>query len=198
MKLDYPATQRNKDALLEVLREHLPERGVVLEIASGSGQHAIHFARHLVDITWQPSSRELEERASIDAYRAAAPGLENLRHALALDVHDDPWPIASAEAIVCINMIHIAPWQATLDLFAGAARLLGPGGVLITYGPYRFEGVTAPSNERFCQSLRARDPRWGVRDLVDLEQVARAQGISRSATESMPANNHSLVWTRDG
>lgn len=196
MKLDYPATSRNRDAILQVLTRELPRSGLVLEIASGSGQHAAYFARHLPGVTWQPSSREPEERASIAAYRADG-GPANLAEPLALDVHDDPWPVASADAVVCINMIHISPWEATIALFRGASERLLSERPLLTYGPYRFSGRhVSESNERFDASLRMRDPRWGVRDIDDLQALAARTGFCLAATHAMPANNHVLVWRR--
>jgi SAM-dependent methyltransferase len=192
-----PAAARNRKPIRDVLSRVLPAAGRVLEIASGSGEHAVHFARAFPALTWQPSDPSAEARASIAAWRAEAK-LENLAPPLALDVSDAAWPevAGGAEAIVCINMVHISPWQATLGLFAGAARVLGPGGVLYLYGPYRFAGVyTAESNAAFDRSLRARDPSWGVRDLDDLTAVARGHGFALADTVAMPANNHSLIFT---
>ncbi|MBL8619826.1 MAG: DUF938 domain-containing protein [Myxococcales bacterium] len=190
-----PATARNRAPILEVLHEVLPGRGLVLEIASGTGEHAVHFAAALPDLTWQPSDPDPDNRASIAAWRDEA-ALPNLRPPLALDV-TAPWPIAAAEAIVCINMIHIAPWEAALALFAGAARVLPAGGPLVTYGPYRFGGAfTAPSNAAFDADLRRRDPRWGVRDVSDLETAAAAAGLALIGTFGLPANNHAIVWRR--
>lgn len=196
-RLHAPATARNRDPILEVLRRVLPVRGLVLEIASGSGEHGVHFARNLPGITWQPSDADPEARGSIEAWRASeAP--PNLLAPLDLDVRREPWPIARADAIVCINMIHIAPWEATPALFAGASRLLAPGAPLVLYGPYRFGGVTAPSNVEFDASLRARDPRWGVRDETDITRVAEERGFARRDVVAMPANNHCLVYERSG
>jgi len=194
MKQFAPATERNREPILGVLRRVLPEHGLVLEIASGTGQHAVAFAGALPAITWQPTDRDPVSLASIAAYRADA-DLPNLRPPLALDVETWPWPVDHADAIVCINMIHISPWSATVALFAGAARALPPTGVLVTYGPYRFRGqFTAPSNQAFDDSLRARDPRWGVRDVVDLEAEAARAGLLLKETVALPANNHALVW----
>lgn len=189
-----PAADRNAAPILDVLRRVLPARGLVLEIASGSGQHAVHAARALPDLTWQPSDPDADARASIAAWHAEV-ALPNLRAPLALDV-TQPWPIDIADAIVCINMVHIAPWAAALALFAGAAAHLRADGVLYLYGPYRFEGVTAPSNDAFDASLRARDPAWGVRDVRELEPAAAAHGLALVETVAMPANNHSLVFRR--
>ena len=190
-----PATARNRAPILAVLQEVLPGRGLVLEIASGTGEHAVHFAAALPDLTWQPSDPSEDARASIAAWRDEA-ALPNLRAPLPLDV-TAPWPVDAADAIVCINMIHIAPWEATLALFAGAARVLPPGGPLVTYGPYRFGGAfTAESNAAFDADLRRRDPRWGVRDVVDLEAAAIAAGLALIGTFGLPANNHAIVWRR--
>lgn len=191
-----PAAERNATPILEVLRRVLPDRGLVLEIASGTGQHAAHVARALPALTWQPSDPDPDARASIAAWCAEV-ALPNLRPPLALDV-TRPWPIDAADAIVCINMVHIAPWTAALALLAGAAARLPAGGPLYLYGPYRFDGVTAPSNEAFDASLRARDPAWGVRDVRDLEAAAAAQGLALVETVAMPANNHSLIFRRRG
>lgn len=196
MKLNYPATQRNKHAILDALRSHLPATGTVLEIASGSGQHAVHFASELPHLTWQPSSLEAEERASIAAYQRDH-AVANMRPPVALDVTQDPWPLQTADAVVCINMIHIAPWTASEALFAGAARLLSSGAPLITYGPYRFNGRhVSESNVAFDASLRQRDERWGIRDVDTLEALGRETGFSRETTLALPANNHLLVWRR--
>ncbi len=192
MKQQAPATARNREAIREVLARYLSEPGLVLEIASGTGEHALHMARAFPHIEWQPTDPDPVALASIAAWRADA-GLPNLRAPLALDVTAS-WPIAAAAAIVCINMIHISPWEATLALFAGAARTLAPTGLLYTYGPYRFDGQTAPSNESFDASLRARDSRWGVRDVRDLGTEATAHGFTLEAVIEMPANNHSLIF----
>ena len=192
-----PAAARNREPIRDVLARVLPAAGRVLEIASGSGEHAVHFARAFPRLAWQPSDPSPAARDSIAAWRAEAQ-LANLSPPLALDVSDDAWPAraGAAEAIVCINMVHISPWQATLGLFAGAARVLGPGALLYLYGPYRFAGVyTAESNAEFDRSLRARDASWGVRDLDDLTAVARSHGFALVDTVAMPANNHSLIFT---
>ncbi len=195
MKQHAPATERNQEAILEVLARALPASGLVLEIASGTGQHAVAFARAFPGIAWQPTDVEPRSLASIEAYRAEA-SLSNLRAPLVLDVTAEPWPVTEADAIVCINMIHISPWEASVALFGGAARRLPPGAPLVTYGPYRFDGVTAPSNEDFDRSLRSRDPRWGVRDVAELRALADASGLELRETVAMPANNHTLVFRR--
>ncbi|HLL23020.1 MAG TPA: DUF938 domain-containing protein [Kofleriaceae bacterium] len=191
MKQASPATARNKEPIREVLATVLPSAGVVLEIASGAGEHAVHMARAFPALAWQPTDPDEVALASMAAWRAEV-DLPNLRAPMRLDVRDPAWP--AADAIVCINMIHISPWQASLALLAGAARTLGPGGVLVTYGPYRFDGVTAPSNEAFDRSLKSRDPAWGVRDVADL--AAAAVDFELAPPIAMPANNHVLVFRR--
>lgn len=200
MKQHAPATARNREPIREVLATCLPERGVVLEIASGSGEHAVHMARAFPNTEWQPTDPDETALASIAAWRDEVQ-LPNLRAPQMLDVHDDVWP--QADAIVCCNMIHIAPWEATLALFAGAARMFDaarststPGPLLFTYGPYRFDGQTASSNEDFDRSLKSRDPRWGVRDVTELLVVAKSHGFALEQAVPMPANNHSLLWRR--
>lgn len=194
MKKSAPAALRNREPIREVLARHLPASGTVLMIAEGSGEHAHHFARSFPALTWQPTDIDPEALASIEAWRVES-GLANFAPPVALDVTTDPWPVAHADAITCINMIHISPWEATLGLFAGAARTLAPGGLLYLYGPYRFGGTfTAPSNEAFDASLRSRDARWGVRDVKDLEKAAT--GFALREIIAMPANNHSLIFRR--
>jgi len=187
---------RNRDAILEVLRRVLPSVGLVLEVASGTGQHVAHFAQQLPDLEWQPTDLDPESRASARAWTHAL-GLVNVRPPLALDVTDPgAWPVA-ADAIFCANMVHIAPWACCLGLLDGAARLLPGGRRLVTYGPYRFGGrFTAESNARFNASLEARDASWGVRDVDDITREAVARGFDLEETVEMPANNHLLVWRR--
>lgn len=199
MKLDYSATQRNKHAILEVLRRLVDPGSRVLEIASGSGQHAVHFAANLPGVSWQPSSYEANERASIEAYRRDHAELKNLAAPIAIDVRDDDWATGTFDAIFCANMLHIAPWTAAEGLFRGAGRLLGSDGLLITYGPYRFDGAwTAESNAMFDARLRERDPSWGVRDTRDLEVLGAAADLVLVDTIVMPANNHVLVFRKPG
>lgn len=194
MKQHAPATARNREPIRAVLSRVLPRSGSVLGIADGSGEHAVHFAQSFPDLVWQPSDRDDAALASIEAWREEAQ-LPNLRAPVRLDVTDPVWPVTEADAMTCINMIHISPWEATLGLFAGAARLLAPDALLYLYGPYRFEGAfTAPSNEAFDQSLKSRDPRWGVRDVVELEKAAT--GFALREVIPMPANNHSLIFRR--
>jgi hypothetical protein len=177
----------------------LPATGLVLEVASGSGEHALHLAAALPHLVFQPSDPDPAARASIDAWAAGA-GLPNLRPALALDAAAPPaaWPIARADAVLCINMIHIAPWEAALGLVAGAARLLvAPGAPLVLYGPFRRGGAhTAPSNAAFDASLRAQDPRWGVRDLEAVAGAAAEAGFGPPEAIAMPANNLTVVFRR--
>ncbi len=187
-RMTAPAAARNRDAILAVLRAHLPATGLLLEIASGTGEHAAHFATNLPDWRIQPSDPVAERRASINAWCAE---LANVMPALALDATHE-WPIAQVDAVLCCNMIHIAPWEATLGLLRNAARL---GALLILYGPYFQDDVlTAPSNRAFDTDLRARDPRWGLRRLEDV--VAAAVGYSVAAVEVMPANNLCVVLRR--
>jgi len=191
-----PATERNREPILAILREVLPARGTVLEIASGTGEHAVHFATALPDLLWQPSDPDPSAIASARAWGEAA-RLPNLRPPLPLDASAADWPIAEADAILCINMVHISPWEATEGLIAGAARLLERGGPLFLYGPYRRAGTAiAPSNEAFDASLRSRDPRWGLRDLEAVVGLAETAGFALEAVHEMPANNLSIVLRR--
>jgi SAM-dependent methyltransferase len=191
-----PAAARNAAPIAAVLSDVLPARGLVLEIASGSGEHAVHFARMFPGLLFQPSDPEPAALRSILAWRAEA-SLFNLLPAVALDVRAAEWPVAVADAILCINMIHISPWAATAGLMRGAGRLLAPGASLYLYGPYRQAGVeTAPSNEAFDESLKARDPSWGLRDLEAVVAEAEANGFRLERTVAMPANNLSVVLRR--
>lgn len=194
-RLFAPAAARNRDAILAMLRRRLPSRGLVLEIASGSGEHALHFAQNLgPGIAFQPTDADADARASIDAWATGAP---NVREALALDAAALPWPVAAADAVVCINMVHIAPWAATLGLMRGAAAVLEAGAPLILYGPFRRDGAhTAPSNADFDADLRLRDPAWGLRDLEAVVAAAAANGFAPPIIEAMPANNLSLIFHR--
>ncbi len=195
-RLHSPSVERNRDPILAVLRPLLDGARSVLEIASGSGGHVVHFAAALPAVTFQPTDPDAASRASIDAWVAES-ALANLRPALALDVIAQPWPVESADAVVCINMIHISPWAATLGLMRGAAQVLRPGGLLFLYGPYRRGGAhTADSNETFDRSLRARNIAWGIRDLEDVAQAAQAEGFGAPTIEPMPANNLSVIFRR--
>jgi SAM-dependent methyltransferase len=191
-----PAAERNKGPILEVLTRVLPARGLALEIASGTGQHVVHFAKSLSGWTWQPSDPDPEARESI-ALRVAEAQLPNLRAPLELDVCQLPWPVPTADAVVCINMIHIAPWRATRALFEGAQALLQKDCVLLLYGPYRrLDRPTAPSNEQFDADLRARDPEWGLRNIEAVSEVAHSGGFALTEIVDMPANNLSLVFKK--
>jgi len=191
-----PATERNREPILAVLRNVLPASGTVLEIASGTGQHAVHFAAAFPGLAWQPSDPDSAARESIAAWTAHA-GLANVRAPLDLDVCRQPWGIDAADAMVCINMLHISPWAAAEALFAGAGKLLKPGGVLYLYGPYRRGGAhTAPSNAAFDAQLRATDPDWGVRDMEDVVALGAAHGLRCDEPVPMPANNFSLVFRK--
>jgi SAM-dependent methyltransferase len=191
-----PAVARNRDPILAVLRRHLPVQGTVLEIAAGTGEHAAYFAPRFPHLVWQPSDVDAEALASIEAHRAAADA-PNLRAPIELDVTAPAWPVAHADAVVSINMIHIAPWAAAEGLFAGADRLLATGLVLYLYGPFKENGAhTAPSNAAFDASLRARDPQWGVRDLADVRALAERHDFDFVERVAMPANNLSVVFRR--
>jgi len=191
-----PATERNREPILAVLRDVLPATGTVLEVASGTGQHAVHFAGALSGLDWQPSDPDATSRHSIAAWTAHA-GLTNIRPPLALDVQRRPWGIERADAIVCINMIHISPWASTQGLFAGAEEILAKGGVLFLYGPYRRNGEhTAPTNAAFDEQLRAANADWGVRDMEAVIALGATHGLQCEAQLPMPANNFSLVFRR--
>jgi SAM-dependent methyltransferase len=192
-----PATARNRDAIVAVLERHLPEQGLVLEVASGSGEHVLHFARAFPSLDWQPSDPDEAALRSIAAWSAEA-GLPNVRAPVRIDASRADWPVPAADAILCINMIHISPWEATLGLLSGAARLLPPGGLLYTYGPYLQDGVeTAPSNRAFDASLRAQNPAWGIRSVAAVAQAAAERGLALREIVPMPANNLSLIFRRD-
>ena len=193
-----PSTARNRDPILRVLQRVLPADARVLEIASGAGEHAVHFARAMPGQTWQPSDPDAAARASIAAW-IAHEGLANVLPPRAIDVRAAIWDAEPEyDAIVAINMIHISPWEATLGLLAGAGRHVRDAGVLYTYGPYKREGRhTAPSNQEFDAWLKDRDPAFGVRDVDKVAQAARAQGLALRETVEMPANNLSLVFVRN-
>ncbi len=193
-----PHVARNADPIAQVLKPLLPKSGLVVEVASGTGEHVVHLARLFPDLSWQPSDPDPAARRSIEAWREAA-GLANLRSPIALDASSPSWPLESADALLCINMIHIAPWAATIGLMAGAARLLRVDALLYLYGPYRQAGVpTAPSNEAFDLSLKARDPAWGLRSVEDVTAAADQHGFRRERIVEMPANNLSIVFRRRG
>jgi hypothetical protein len=196
MKRHAPATARNRQPILDVLRSRLPADGLVLEVASGSGEHVVHFAATLRHLVFQPSDPSATARASIDDW-AGASGLANVRPAVALDAEAPIWPVERAAAVLCSNMIHIAPWSAAIGLIAGASRALPADGLLYLYGPYRRAGRhTAPSNDAFDRDLRERNAAWGVRDLEAVTELAAAHGFEAPEIIDMPANNLSLAFRR--
>jgi len=191
-----PHVPRNRDPILDVLRLILPPKGLVLEVASGSGEHAAYFAQNLRALDWQPSDPDQEALASATAHRAEA-SLPNLLPPLPLDVTAAQWPVDRADTVICCNMIHIAPWAACEGLIAGAARVLAAGGLLYLYGPYKIGGRhTAPTNQAFDERLRAQNPAWGIRDLDDVTALAARHGFALAETVSMPANNLSVIFRR--
>ena len=193
-----PATARNRAPILAVLQRVLPAHARVLEIASGAGEHAVFFAHAMPGVIWQPSDPDADARASIAAW-IEAETLGNISPPLDIDARAENWgvPNESFDALVAINMIHISPWEATLGLMAGAGRVVKPGGVLFLYGPFMRDGAhNAPSNEAFDASLKARDSRWGVRDVADVERAGSAHGLALAEIVEMPANNLSLVFAR--
>lgn len=196
MKQAWPAPERNKEPILAVLRRVLPATGTLLEIASGSGQHAAHFARALPGLTWQPSDNDADNLVSIGAWVDES-GLSNLLSPIALDVRSPHWNVGTLAAAFNANMIHIAPWECCVGLFDGLERHLAAGGVFVLYGPFRISGAhTAPSNAEFDAGLRARDPSWGVRDVEAVEAEAARVGLTLRERVAMPANNQSLVFVR--
>ena len=191
-----PATLRNRDAIAAVLAEWLPATGTVLEVASGSGEHIVHFAATFPALDWQPSDPDPAGLVSIAAWCGEA-GLAKIAPPLALDASAGEWPIEYADAILCINMVHISPWAATLGLLAGAAQLLPSGAPLILYGPYVEPDVpTADSNLAFDASLQMRDPAWGLRQIDDVKAAAAAAGLTFAERRAMPANNLMLLFRR--
>ena len=195
-RLQYPATARNRGVILDVLRGVLPPSGIVLEIASGSGEHIVHFAGALPALTFQPSDPEADALRSIAAWTLDSRAT-NVRPPLQLDASAETWPITSADAVLCINMIHISPWSATEGLMHGSARILKSGAPLYLYGPYRrTDIVTAPSNEAFDESLKSRNAEWGLRELDDVTKLAESAGFSGPQVIEMPANNLSVIFRR--
>ena len=192
-----PAAARNRGAIYKVLRAHLPQQGLVLEVASGTGEHITHFAQASDPrLVFQPSDPDPSARDSIDAW-SSAPALTNVLPAIDLDATSAEWPIASADVVLCINMIHIAPWAAAVGLLHGASRILPEGGVLFLYGPFRRGGQhTAPSNETFDLELRRKNPAWGVRDIDEVTSLATTNGFGSPIIEEMPANNLSVIMRR--
>ena len=195
-RLVSPSAERNKAAISEVLRQVLPERGLVLEVGSGTGQHVVQFARTMPNLTWQPSERDVDCRRSILAWLATEK-LANVLTPLHLDVSESPWPIHASDALVCINMIHIAPWSATEALFRGGGALLSGGGIVCLYGPFRRVGQhTAPSNEAFDALLRRQSQDWGVRDLEAVAGFADRAGFDLLEGHEMPSDNLTVVFRR--
>lgn len=196
MQLYWPAPERNKIPILEVLKRVLPSSGRLLEVASGTGQHAAYFAAALPTWTWLPSDIDPRNVASIDAYVEQA-ALPNLSRACALDVCADDWPVGPLDAVFNANMIHISPWACCEGLLRGAGKQLRAGGLLILYGPFRIGGDhTSDSNREFDADLKRRDPSWGVRDLEVVAELARTYGLEHRDTFAMPANNQSVVLER--
>ncbi|MEI9849698.1 MAG: DUF938 domain-containing protein [Sphingomonas sp.] len=194
MRRHAPATTRNREPIAAVLAEMLPREGLVLEVASGTGEHCAAFAGLFPALAWQPSDPDAESRESIAAWCA---GLANVLPPLALDAAAVEWPAGRADALLCVNMVHISPWAATLGLMAGAGRLLAPGAPLILYGPYRRRGVaTAPSNEQFELWLKGLSPEFGLRHVEDVSDVAEANGLALERLVEMPANNLMLAYRR--
>jgi cyclopropane fatty-acyl-phospholipid synthase-like methyltransferase len=195
------AAGRNSPPILEVLKRVLPANGVVLEIGCGTGEHAVHFAGAMPGVTWLPSDPDSDSRLSTARW-IQSKGLSNVLLPLDIDVCAKSWGVeqtAPFDAIVSINMVHIAPWAASLGLFAGAGRLLRVGGLLFLYGAFMRDGVhSAPSNAAFDATLKARNPSWGVRDIAELERVGESSGLSLRETIEMPANNMSLVFSKSG
>lgn len=194
-KATAPSVERNRDPILAVLQRVLPDKGDVLEIASGTGEHAVYFAKAMPNLIWHPSDPSPEARASIDAWRDDA-GLDNVEPAVPLDT-TKPWPVDLVHAVVCINMIHISPWESTISLFDGASSRVRTGGPVYLYGPFRVDGEhTAPSNAEFEDWLKSQDERYGVRDMGDVTAVAQEYGFRFDEKVEMPANNFSLVFRK--
>jgi hypothetical protein len=191
-----PAALRNRDPIAEVLREWLPPSGLVLEIASGTGEHAVYFAERFPVLEWQPSDIHSDALTSIEAWRRQS-GLPNLRSPVVIDAASEEWPIREADAVLSINMVHISPWSSALGLLNGAERLLAAGEPLILYGPWlKADVLTAPSNLDFDADLRRRDPQWGLRKVEDFAAAANVRGLDLVETRAMPANNMMLLLRR--
>jgi SAM-dependent methyltransferase len=195
-RLVSPSAERNKGPIAEILMRVLPAEGEVLEVSSGTGQHVLHFAQALPHIRWRPTARDPDSLKSIASW-LGQPAPPNINAPLRLDVHDAIWPAHDVAAVVCINMIHIAPPSAAEALMRGAGDVLAPGGILFLYGPYRRQGRhTAPSNEAFDDWLKARNPEWGVRNLEDVVHLASTVGLELEQTEDMPANNLAVIFRK--
>lgn len=190
------ATQRNRDPILQVLRDALPSQGLVLEVASGTGEHVVYFAGALPHLEWQPSDPSADARASIAAWIASS-NLGNVREPVELDAIDDSWPVETADAMLCVNMIHISPWAATEGLMRGAGRVLDAGAPLCLYGPFiRGDKPLEPSNAAFDARLRSEDSRWGLRELDDVVAAARENGLDLDEVVEMPANNLTVIFRK--
>ena len=195
-RLYAPATERNREAILSVLKSVLPAQGKVLEIASGTGEHITFWAPHFPALTWQPSDPDPMHLASIEGWMEQRLAV-NILPPIQLDVTNDAWGVDSVDVILCINMIHIAPWEACLGLFRGTQSILSKSGLLYLYGPFKQQGQhTATSNEAFDLSLRAQDPSWGVRDLEAVIDIAQKHDLHLQQVIPMPANNLSVVFRR--
>ena len=196
MKQEAPAAARNREPIAAVLAQELPASGTVLEIASGTGEHVVHFARMFPDLNWQPSDPSADARASIAAWSGEA-GLGNIAPPLAIDAANEAWPIAQFDALLCINMVHISPLSASEGLVRTAGRVLPPGGPLVFYGPWFEADVeTAPSNLDFDASLKSRNAAWGLRDVSWMDELAARHGLQRTRRVAMPANNLMLVYRK--
>jgi SAM-dependent methyltransferase len=195
-RLVVSSADRNRGPILEVLKRVLPKTGLVLEVASGTGQHVVHFAQALKGLSWQPTDMDAACRRSISAWLTTEE-FANVRQPLDLDVRELPWRVPTLDAIVCLNLIHIAPWSVATALFAGAGPALRETGLLYLYGPYSVQGRhTAPSNAAFDSALRAENPEWGLRDLKEVESLAKEQGFDLAETVEMPANNFSVLFRK--
>ena len=193
-RLTAPSAARNREPILDVLQRCLPPQGLVLEVASGTGEHVSFFAAAMPGLEWQPTDPDAARRASVDVWTK---GMANVRRAILLDAAASSWPVAAADAVLCINMLHIAPPAATSGLLAGAARVLGPGGVLVIYGPFRRDGeAMGPGNAAFDADLRARNPEWGLRVLEDVAAHAAGCGFVAPDIVAMPANNLAVIFRR--
>ena len=198
-RLFFPATERNRDALIEAITPWLPSDGAVLELASGSGEHVTYFAQRAEwsRLRWLPSDPDPTHRASVDAWARARGVDDRVEPATAIDTTAKTWPVTHADAVLCCNMIHIAPWAACLGMLDGCARILAPGARLLLYGPFmRDNQHTAPSNEAFDARLRSRDPSWGVRDMEVVTREAATRGMTRRQIIPMPANNFTVIFER--
>jgi SAM-dependent methyltransferase len=195
-RLVSPSAERNKGPITEILRRVLPAQGDVLEVSSGTGQHVLHFAQAMPQIRWQPTEQDADCLRSIASWLAQTT-LPNVGAPIYLDVHDEVWPVADVAAVVCINMIHIAPRSAIAALLRGAGNVIAPGGILFLYGPYRRQGRhTSPSNEAFDELLKAANPEWGVRNLEEIALAAAREGLELQETYDMPSNNLAVIFRK--